>query len=882
MKRNLIYAGMLLLGMTAATGCSNEESLEQVLNSDSTFEAIIKNTIEGRTTVNDAYQVTWNADDAFSVWNASDKVATLTLKSGEEGKTNGIFTIDDNKVSLTEDMVALFPASDEKSYTFATNYTSQETDAPMSATFAEGKFTFKLLTAMVRVVVTNVPVGNTVLTISSEYETLTGVAALNNGALAVPTGDGKEVTVTINNQTEGATLTFDLPVPTQEYTNGLKATLKVADQEVFNKTTNSFTAEAGKLYKFEADASVVTNPTEFETALENGENIILGGDITLDGTEALVIESETTATIDLNGNSLNLNGQLIEVGEDATLNLVNNATSIVARNASEGVTISSTSDIIKAAEGAKINIGAGVNLETSGANSCCIWIPNGANDVTVESAGNLKCTAAGAAVISHNGNLTSGKINITGGSVIHEADVAIYIAGAATLNISGDAVIEGTTGVEIRAGKLDVTGGTITATAEEFTATANNNGTTSVGAAVAVAQHSTNHELEVAISGGTFNGVMALYEEDTCDDGNVSGISMYVTGGTFNGSVFTENCKTAITGGEFADPTACYYLGTNANVTVNMEADYTGAGFKTQSGQTVALNIASGKTYTVTAPLVGSTGTQTLGFQFLQGSTVTIGGSGTITSSEAKMLINNYSNLTLNGITLAPSVPNTMNGQTYYVLSNNCGEVNIEDGTTITAPTSSDATNCPIVYAFDVCKYASYPNVTVNVKGGTITGDVEYTGTEGDKQKLNISGGTIEGDLVIADNYKNASWKGISITDGTQTGKGWDSYKPVDSAKLIGKWKSERSKRYDIKSDGTFDEYFIDGIDEPLRNEKWTLTGRILELTQVGDDNDDPEYRYIVSLTDTELKWDAVVIDENGNFEVENDIEVYTRVENLE
>ena len=138
------------------------------------------------------------------------------------------------------------------------------------------------------------------------------------------------------------------------------------------------------------------------------------------------------------------------------------------------------------------------------------------------------------------------------------------------------------------------------------------------------------------------------------------------------------------------------------------------------------------------------------------------------------MLINNYSNLTLSGVTLAPSIPNTMNGQTYYVLSNNCGEVNIEEGTTITAPKSSDATNCPTVYAFDVCKYASYPNVTVNVKGGTITGNVEYTGKEGDKQKLNISGGTITGNLVIADAYKEASINGgISITGGTQAGEGW-------------------------------------------------------------------------------------------------------------
>ena len=881
MKKNLIYAGMLLLGMMVATSCSNEESLEQVANNGKTIQAVIEKVV-ARTSVSDNYEVLWTENDQFDVWGETSKVGTLVLKSGE-GTTSGSFgLVGTESFDVTDGMTAFYPSNSNnaKAYTFAESYTNQITNAPMVGTFTNGKFTFSLLTAMVRVVVTNVPQGNAVLTITSSDKTLTGEATLaNDGTLGVPTGDGKTVTVTIANNT-ASTLTFDVPIPVQEYTNGLNATLKVADEEVFNKTTNSFTAVAGKLYKFDADASVVTNQTEFETALENSENIILGGDVTLGGTEPLVIESETTATIDLNGNSLDLNGQLIALGEGSTLNLVNNATSTVARSASAGVTITSTSDIIKASANSKINIGAGVNLETSGVNSCCIWIPNRANGVTVKSEGNLKCTSAGAAVISHNGNLISGSIEINGGSVIHKADVAIYIAGQAELTIGGDAVIEGTTGVEIRAGKLNVTGGTITATAEEFTATANNNGSTSVGAAVAVTQHSTNKSLEAIISGGIFKGIMALYEEDTCDE-DVDDISLTVTGGTFNGSIFTENCKTAITGGEFADPSACYYLGTNANVSVNMEADYTGAGFKTQSGQTVALNIATGKTYTVTAPLVGSTGTQTLGFQFLQGSTVTIGGTGKITSSDAKMLINNYSNLTLSGVTLAPSVPNTMNGQTYYVLSNNCGEVNIEDGTTITAPTSSDATNCPTVYAFDVCKYASYPNVTVNVKGGTITGDVEYTGTEGDKQKLVISGGTIEGDLVIADNYKNASWKGVSITDGTQTGEGWDSYKPVDSAKLIGKWNCV-SKGYDIKSDGTFDQYFNSGKDEPLRNEKWTLIGRILELTQVGDYNDDPEYRYIVSLTDTELKWDAVVIDENGNFEVENDIEVYTRVESFE
>lgn len=573
MKKNLIYAGMLLLGMMVATSCSNEESLEQVANNGKTIQAVIEKVV-ARTSVSDNYEVLWTENDQFDVWGETSKVGTLVLKSGE-GTTSGSFgLVGTESFDVTDGMTAFYPSSSNnaKAYTFAESYTNQITNAPMVGTFTNGKFTFSLLTAMVRVVVTNVPQGNAVLTITSSDKTLTGEATLaNDGTLGVPTGDGKTVTVTIANNT-ASTLTFDVPVPVQEYTNGLNATLKVADEEVFNKTTNSFTAVAGKLYKFDADASVVTNQTEFETALENGENIILGGDVTLGGTEPLVIESETTATIDLNGNSLDLNGKLITLGEGSTLNLVNNATSTVARSASEDVTITSTSDIIKASANSKINIGAGVNLETSGANSCCIWIPNGANGVTVKSEGNLKCTSAGAAVISHNGNLTSGSIEINGGSVVHEADVAIYIAGKADLIICGDAVVEGTTAVEIRGGSLTISGGEINGTGNPGSATPNGNGSTTVGAAVAISQHNTNHAITATISGGTFTGINALYEADLqADDQVASDVTLSVTGGTFNGKVSSMSCANFITGGTLADASAFDYLASEAEVTLGAD-----------------------------------------------------------------------------------------------------------------------------------------------------------------------------------------------------------------------------------------------------------------------------------------------------------------------
>lgn len=305
MKKNLIYAGMLLLGMTVATSCSNEESLEQVLNNGNVIEAVIENATESRTSVNDNYEVIWTAGDAFNVFEGTTKKATLTLSDGEE-TTSGKFTIDKD-VTITDEMVALFPASETLSYTFAESYNSQETDAPMSATFANGKFTFSLLTAMVRVVVADVPAGNVSMTISNNDLFLTGEATLNNGELGVPTTGNKSVSVNFTT-TEAGTLTFDVPVPVQNYTNGLSVVVKSGDTEVLNKTTNAFNAETGKLYLFGATYIAAENAaTELQAALNDcaeGDVVMLTGDTDEVIVPSLTLASETTATLDLNGKTL--------------------------------------------------------------------------------------------------------------------------------------------------------------------------------------------------------------------------------------------------------------------------------------------------------------------------------------------------------------------------------------------------------------------------------------------------------------------------------------------------------------------------------------------------------------------------------------------------
>ena len=107
--------------------------------------------------------------------------------------------------------------------------------------------------------------------------------------------------------------------------------------------------------------------------------------------------------------------------------------------------------------------------------------------------------------ITGNGNPGSGdtKIVINGGTFKSTDGSAIYLP-----QIGGDTKITGgtftgkNTAIEIRACKLDRTGGTFNATSEEFSTGGNGNGTTTSGAAIAVVQHTTQKDLDVSISGG--------------------------------------------------------------------------------------------------------------------------------------------------------------------------------------------------------------------------------------------------------------------------------------------------------------------------------------------------------------------------------------------
>lgn len=193
--------------------------------------------------------------------------------------------------------------------------------------------------------------------------------------------------------------------------------------------------------------------------------------------------------------------------------------------------------------------------------------------------------------------------------------------------------------------------------------------------------------------------------------------------------------------------------------TVTLLKDASGDGVVVPSGSNIVIDFA-GYTYVIDGTTVGSTGTETNGFQLLKNSTIEFR-NGTLTSSKAKILIQNYSNLTLKDMTLDGT---GLLGANPYVVSNNFGEVMITGNTSITA--------APDGFAFDVYYwpgggYSEGVSVTLDTTG-TIIGNIEYasdkqgTADAYNKAFLTIINGKIDGE--ISTKLEKTS---ISISGGT-------------------------------------------------------------------------------------------------------------------
>ena len=274
-----------------------------------------------------------------------------------------------------------------------------------------------------------------------------------------------------------------------------------------NKEEDSFGPDYDKdaLYPTQ---KVVTSTDELTAALADPEvtDIKLEGDVQTNDAWLRVRAGETK-NIDLNGNTLEGNlwayytGVLTVSGGtvDGQLYVDDNAQVTIADDAIIAGDVVLDNDADKAA------------IDIYGKVNGYLWIMGNITD--------------SASVINLYGEVNS------------PDDIGIALNGDATLNVYDGAKVKSAlgTGIEVRAGNLNVYGGTIEG-AGAFSCTPNGSGTTSTGCGIAVVQHTTKLPINVNITGGTITGsAYGLYENNIQGNDPYNNVSISYSGATITG-----------------------------------------------------------------------------------------------------------------------------------------------------------------------------------------------------------------------------------------------------------------------------------------------------------------------------------------------------------
>lgn len=291
----------------------------------------------------------------------------------------------------------------------------------------------------------------------------------------------------------------------------------------------------------------------------------------------IIVPAGKEITIDLNGKTLS--------GADGAV--IDNYGSLLLKNGTVSLTSAPSSmSTIWVNKTAKLTINNDVKV-TAPDNSFCVSYWSDCTSAEV----NLAGTLSGGNGVTVNGMIpegTSNTLNIDGAN-INVFGHGVYLAGAASTNIKNSS-IKGSTGVEVRAGNLVVDNSEI-AGGENFTTQANPGGTTTEGAGIAIAQHTTKQAINVTVNGGTISGNYAIYEGNpqTNSAEDVAKINLSLIGGIFNGNVSAEDVKGFVSGGTFTDAAVAKYV-KSGNVAMSANQ---GNGFQIVSEETAEANAAA-------------------------------------------------------------------------------------------------------------------------------------------------------------------------------------------------------------------------------------------------------------------------------------------------
>lgn len=256
----------------------------------------------------------------------------------------------------------------------------------------------------------------------------------------------------------------------------------------------------------------VSDESSLKTCLTaNGNTCVLDADIKLKED----ISISDSVILDLNGKKIERDASM--TGKSSLLNVRNGATLTINDDTNKGlISGGNTKDVFGAIR---------LTLKDDDASKTAKLIINGGH------------ISAYYYAIVGNGTRNNTYVEINGGIIEglnNEDSLGIFNPQVGKIVVNGGE-IKGGTGIEMRSGELVVNGGVITSTSNKLEAKSNGNGSSTIGAGIAVAQHTTGNAINVTINGGTISGIVPLYqiniEEKTLED--VNKIKIVVNDGIF-------------------------------------------------------------------------------------------------------------------------------------------------------------------------------------------------------------------------------------------------------------------------------------------------------------------------------------------------------------
>lgn len=345
-------------------------------------------------------------------------------------------------------------------------------------------------------------------------------------------------------------------------------------------------------------------------------------------------------------------------------------------------------------------------------------------------------------------------------------DGQIYAAGYAKWNISGGD-IKADTGMEIRAGELNMTGGSLVGTATPTSVKPNGNGGTSDGVGLAIAQHTTRLPISVNISSGTISGFTGLLESNPQNgsSADIEKINVSISGGNFTASnggtnaAFSEDNRLTITGGTFSSDVSAYvadgYIQTESGTVEALNANNAVAKINDTYYKTLASAVAAAE----------------------PDATVTL-----LKNTKEKVTVSQNLTVDLGGHTLTGSDLTNGNGKPERVaFTANAGNVTIQNGIIDGRVNAYDASNLTV--AADLTIKNGYNGEGYDCFGIVVWGDAKHSKTP----KLTLNGKvTLEnGGIALSTNGTDMSNAEITINNSAIVSSNEDAAIYLPSGKLI-------------------------------------------------------------------------------------------------